>query len=209
LFSLFQNELLNFLRRRQKHRERGGAADAPVGDAPGEADGIQMIEQGHGIFAGNAQGGANIDGQQAGRRSSNGASWRMACSMASWWKRISLSLARSTARTMSPSRSRRSVARLAERLVMMVLGSGGERPEARSWAAVRNWDSYGQEVALAPGLKDWQRDVMADPQTSGGLLIAVAPQGVDAVLTQLHAAGFGQAAVTGEMAAGVPRLHVS
>jgi len=79
----------------------------------------------------------------------------------------------------------------------------------RTGAAVRNWDSYGQEVALAPGLKDWQRDVMADPQTSGGLLIAVAPQGVDEVLAQLHAAGFGQAAVIGEMAAGVPRLHIS
>jgi selenide,water dikinase len=77
----------------------------------------------------------------------------------------------------------------------------------RTGAAVRNWESYGQEVELAPGIEDWQRDVMADPQTSGGLLIAVAPAGVDDVCAQLRAAGFSQAAVIGEMAAGTPRFH--
>ena len=79
----------------------------------------------------------------------------------------------------------------------------------RTGAAVRNWDSYGKEVELAAGVAEWQRDVMADPQTSGGLLIAVAPDGVETVLAQLRAAGFGQAAAIGEMQAGAPRLHVS
>ncbi|CCH02486.1 selenide, water dikinase [Fibrella aestuarina BUZ 2] len=36
----------------------------------------------------------------------------------------------------------------------------------------RNWDSYGHKIA---DLTDQQRFVLADPQTSGGLLIAVAP----------------------------------
>lgn len=36
----------------------------------------------------------------------------------------------------------------------------------------RNWDSYGHKIA---GLTDQQRVVLADPQTSGGLLIAVEP----------------------------------
>ncbi|MEQ1744697.1 MAG: selenide, water dikinase SelD [Saprospiraceae bacterium] len=36
----------------------------------------------------------------------------------------------------------------------------------------RNWDSYGHKVA---GASDLQRSILADPQTSGGLLVAVAP----------------------------------
>ena len=76
----------------------------------------------------------------------------------------------------------------------------------RTGAAVRNWDSYGAEVELAPGLEEWQRDVMADPQTSGGLLVSVAPEGVAAVLAELRKAGFGTAAVIGEMVAGAPKI---
>jgi selenide,water dikinase len=76
----------------------------------------------------------------------------------------------------------------------------------RTGAAVRNWDSYGAEVELAPGLEEWQRDVMADPQTSGGLLVSVAPEGVAAVLAELRKAGFGTAAVIGEMVAGPPKI---
>ena len=36
----------------------------------------------------------------------------------------------------------------------------------------RNWDSYGHKVAGADGHK---RSILADPQTSGGLLVAVEP----------------------------------
>jgi selenide, water dikinase len=77
----------------------------------------------------------------------------------------------------------------------------------RTGAAVRNWDSYGQDVVLATGLEEWQRDVMADPQTSGGLLISVAPDGVAAVVARLRAAGFAAAAVIGAMEAGAPRIY--
>ena len=69
----------------------------------------------------------------------------------------------------------------------------------RTGAANRNWASYGEEVALGPHLADWQRDVMCDPQTSGGLLVAVAPDGVAKVLALLRAAGFDRSAVIGEM----------
>lgn len=37
---------------------------------------------------------------------------------------------------------------------------------------VRNWDSYGHKIAGADTL---QRNILADPQTSGGLLVAVQP----------------------------------
>lgn len=39
---------------------------------------------------------------------------------------------------------------------------------------LRNWDSYGTKIA---DLTDFQRSILADPQTSGGLLIAVEPTG--------------------------------
>jgi selenide, water dikinase len=39
----------------------------------------------------------------------------------------------------------------------------------------RNWNSYGDKVSV---LSDEQRDVLADPQTSGGLLVAVSEDGV-------------------------------
>ncbi|ALD21885.1 selenide, water dikinase SelD [Hymenobacter sp. DG25A] len=43
---------------------------------------------------------------------------------------------------------------------------------------VRNWDSYGHKVGL---ITDEQRNWLCDPQTSGGLLVCVAPEGRAAV----------------------------
>ena len=40
----------------------------------------------------------------------------------------------------------------------------------------RNWDSYGEKVKLA---HESYRDILCDPQTSGGLLIAVQPDAVE------------------------------
>ncbi len=41
-------------------------------------------------------------------------------------------------------------------------------------ASGRNWESYGQEVTLPSSYPLWQRHILTDPQTSGGLLIACA-----------------------------------
>ncbi|MEO7960577.1 MAG: selenide, water dikinase SelD [Ginsengibacter sp.] len=38
---------------------------------------------------------------------------------------------------------------------------------------VRNWDSYSQKIGA---ITDYQKSVLADPQTSGGLLFSVAPE---------------------------------
>ena len=38
---------------------------------------------------------------------------------------------------------------------------------------VRNWDSYGHKIA---GADEYQRKILADPQTSGGLLVAIQPE---------------------------------
>jgi selenide,water dikinase len=42
----------------------------------------------------------------------------------------------------------------------------------------RNWDSYGQKVG---SISEYEKSILADPQTSGGLLIAVAPESVTQV----------------------------
>ncbi|RLC91676.1 MAG: selenide, water dikinase SelD, partial [Chloroflexi bacterium] len=45
----------------------------------------------------------------------------------------------------------------------------------------------------------YMKDVMFDPQTSGGLLIAVSPAKADSLLTRLHEAGLTEAAIIGEV----------
>ncbi|TAN84302.1 MAG: selenide, water dikinase SelD [Gallionella sp.] len=72
----------------------------------------------------------------------------------------------------------------------------------------RNLASYGHEVDFATHLESWQRRILADAQTSGGLLVAVAPDAADEVLACFHRAGFGQAAVIGAMRQGAPRVAV-
>ena len=72
----------------------------------------------------------------------------------------------------------------------------------------RNLASYGSEVDFAPHLETWQQRLLADAQTSGGLLVAVAPDAVDEVLSCFQRAGFEQAAVIGSMKSGVPRVEV-
>ena len=68
-------------------------------------------------------------------------------------------------------------------------------------ASGRNWAAYGHEVALPEGFGDTERALLTDPQTSGGLLVACAPDAVDAVLATFQRQGFGQAAVVGRVAA--------
>jgi selenide,water dikinase len=72
----------------------------------------------------------------------------------------------------------------------------------------RNLASYGHAVDFAPQLDEWKQRLLADAQTSGGLLVAVAPDAVETVLTSFHTAGFTQAAVIGAMQQGEPRVSV-
>jgi selenide,water dikinase len=69
-------------------------------------------------------------------------------------------------------------------------------------ASKRNWESYGTEVRLPADLPDWRRGLLCDPQTSGGLLVAVALEAADAVVAQMQAAGFAVATVIGSFAEG-------
>ena len=69
-------------------------------------------------------------------------------------------------------------------------------------ASERNWASYGSEVQLADGIADWQRALLTDPQTSGGLLVSCTPESRDAVLEIFNRHGFAQATEIGRLAAG-------
>lgn len=75
-------------------------------------------------------------------------------------------------------------------------------------ASGRNWSSYADAVTLPASLADWRRGLLCDPQTSGGLLIAVAPDGADALLRHVRDAGFAQAAIIGTLEAGAPGIEV-
>ena len=56
----------------------------------------------------------------------------------------------------------------------------------------RNFESYGHKVS---SLNDAQRALLCDPQTSGGLLVAVTPEGLEAfskATAELSLESFGQ-----------------
>jgi selenide,water dikinase len=76
-------------------------------------------------------------------------------------------------------------------------------------ASGRNWAGYGKDVELGPGIDAAGQAVLTDPQTSGGLLVACAPEAVGAVLDVFRREGFTAAAEIGELHAGEPRLRVT
>lgn len=76
-------------------------------------------------------------------------------------------------------------------------------------AAARNWASYQHDVMLAAEIADWQRMLLCDPQTSGGLLISCAPESAADVLAAFKADGFSHAVVIGTMHTGIAQIKVS
>ncbi len=75
-------------------------------------------------------------------------------------------------------------------------------------ASDRNWNSYGHDVRMPAGDTTNLRKLLTDPQTSGGLLVACAPQAAEAVLNRFRAEGFADAAVIGRMEAGAAQVKV-
>ena len=76
-------------------------------------------------------------------------------------------------------------------------------------ASGRNWASYGAEVRLHAEPAGPARDLLCDPQTSGGLLVACGADSVDEVLACFRRDGFDEAAVIGRMSDGEPGLDVA
>jgi selenide,water dikinase len=66
-------------------------------------------------------------------------------------------------------------------------------------ASGRNWAGYGHEVALPASFDPVDQALLSDPQTSGGLLVACAPEAVAQVLALFAQHGFDAAAEIGEI----------
>ena len=64
-------------------------------------------------------------------------------------------------------------------------------------------------MIVDPALPDWQKRLLPDPQTSGGLLVSVSDQGSAQVLALFHAAGFVEACSIGRMVSGKAGLRVT
>ena len=75
-------------------------------------------------------------------------------------------------------------------------------------ASDRNWDGYGNDILIDARFGDVERNLLTDPQTSGGLLVACDPSAVDKVLAIFNAEGFDDARVIGEMTAGKSQVMV-
>lgn len=69
-------------------------------------------------------------------------------------------------------------------------------------ASERNWASYGHDIRLPEDCPDWQRQILTDPQTSGGLLVSCEAEAADAILRTVTDAGFGTARRIGIVEAG-------
>jgi len=90
-------------------------------------------------------------------------------------------------------------------------------PEASQWAqeglatgaSDRNWKGYGHEVVLPAGFPDWKRKLITDPQTSGGLLVACAPNAVNDVVAAFGGDDGTDARIIGRLQAGEPRLKIT
>jgi selenide,water dikinase len=93
-------------------------------------------------------------------------------------------------------------------LPILERAQGLARQGFNTGAAGRNWRSYGEAVTLPADLAEWQHNLLCDPQTSGGLLVAVAAARAEEVLALFHARGYAEAAIIGELEAGNPAVRV-
>src|ERR1051326_171152 len=75
-------------------------------------------------------------------------------------------------------------------------------------ASLRNWASYGEDVNLPAQMPDWQRHLLTDPQTSGGLLLSCAPERADAIVRSIVAAGCANARIIGNARSGPPLVTI-
>ena len=77
-------------------------------------------------------------------------------------------------------------------------------------ASGRNWGGYGADVRLPGAFAAEDQALLTDPQTSGGLLVACAPDSLQDVMACFGRHGFAAAAAIGRVApaAGPARLVV-
>jgi selenide,water dikinase len=76
-------------------------------------------------------------------------------------------------------------------------------------ASDRNWESFGGHVTLPSAMPPWQKKLLCDPQTSGGLLVACDRDSVGRVLEIFREQGFDSAREIGVLSAGPAAISVT
>ncbi|MFE3839319.1 selenide, water dikinase SelD [Pseudogemmobacter sonorensis] len=92
---------------------------------------------------------------------------------------------------------------------MLPLAAGLASAGFITGASGRNWASYGAEISFARAMSPVDQALLSDPQTSGGLLVACAPEGVAEVLQIFREEGFAAAAVVGAVEGTSPGLTIA
>jgi selenide,water dikinase len=75
-------------------------------------------------------------------------------------------------------------------------------------ASMRNWASYAESIVLPPGLPEWRRHLLTDPQTSGGLLVACDSRRAADLLMHIVASGYPRAKMIGRTEIGKPVVRI-
>lgn len=75
-------------------------------------------------------------------------------------------------------------------------------------ASRRNWDSYGNHIALPKDFPDYKRLLLTDPQTSGGLLVSISPQKAQSLVTYAKSQGYPLSTIIGEVRTGSPQVVI-
>lgn len=76
-------------------------------------------------------------------------------------------------------------------------------------ASRRNWASYGEAVELPDQIPSVERDLLTDPQTSGGLLVACRTERAEEIRAAIQAAGYPLAEIIGSVAAGPAQVRIA
>ena len=76
-------------------------------------------------------------------------------------------------------------------------------------ASDRNWSSYEGNTALPAAMPLWQRRMLTDPQTSGGLLVACDPDTVPEVMKAFERDAFNSARIIGRLESGTAGVVVA
>ena len=76
-------------------------------------------------------------------------------------------------------------------------------------ASERNWMRVEPYTALPASMPDWQKKLLTDPQTSGGLLVACAADSAASVLEIFRQQGFSYARDIGRLSAGPSTITVT
>ncbi|MBY0420845.1 MAG: selenide, water dikinase SelD [Parvularculaceae bacterium] len=79
----------------------------------------------------------------------------------------------------------------------------------KTGASARNWASVAEAVDCPADWPEMERDILTDPQTSGGLLVTCAREVSQKVLDVFAAHGHEGAAVIGRIVAGAPRVRLA